>query len=202
MSRSLKVVVADDERETRDFLQELLARQGHQVLAAENGRQLYELCRVAQPDLIVTDVKMPGMDGIEAAEAYSREREVPVVLVTGHHEPNLLERIGADHIMAYLVKPIKAADVEAAVAVAMLRFGQYQQVRREARDLRQALEDRKTIERAKGILMRRLQVEEQEAFRRLKRLASDHNKRLSEVAHTILDAEDVFHQLDLLGRPG
>jgi response regulator NasT len=198
VSRSLKIAVADDERDTREFLQELLTRQGHQVETTSKGRLLLDLCLKMQPDLIVIDVNLSDLDGIEAARTYGNQRETPVILITGHHDEALLERLRADHVMACLVKPIKGADVEAAIAVAMVCFGQYQLVRREARDLRQALEDRKLIERAKGVLMKRLGLEEQEAFRRLKRLASDRNKKLADAAEIILTAEEVFTQLDHL----
>src|SRR5262249_42024029 len=139
MSRSLRVVVADDERDTREYLQELLTRLGHQVTTAQDGKQLIELCRLGKPDLVVTDIKMPDMDGIDAAIAVNREKETPVVLVSAYHDAELLTRAGVDHIMAYLIKPIKPADVEAAISMALVRFEQYQAVRKEAASLRQAL---------------------------------------------------------------
>jgi response regulator NasT len=145
---------------------------------------------------VVTDIKMPDMDGIEASLAVNREREVPVILVSAHHDAELLVRAGTDHIMAYLIKPVKPVDVEVAVNMAMVRFEQFRAVRREAADLRQALEDRKVIERAKGILMRRVKLEEQEAFRRLRKLASDQNRKLVDVAHAVLKAEEIFHALE------
>src|SRR5262245_58430636 len=196
MSRSLRVAIADDERDTREYLQELLTRLGHQVVAAETGKQLLEQCRLLGPDLVITDIKMPDMDGIEAAEAVSSHKETPVILVSGHLDAGLLRRAEADHIMSYLIKPVSQADVEAAVALAMHRFEQYQAVRKEARDLKHALEDRKVIERAKGVVMKRLGVDEQEAFRRLKRMASGQNRKLIEVGQAILAAEEVFHQMD------
>jgi response regulator NasT len=100
--------------------------------------------------------------------------------------------------MAYLIKPVSQADVEAAIALAMRRFEQFQAVRREAADLRQALEDRKVIERAKGIVMRRLAVNEDEAYRRLRKLGNDHNLKLVDVARTILQADEVFEALESL----
>jgi response regulator NasT len=196
MTRPLRILVADDERDTREFLQHLLGRLGHQAVGVGTGRQLTELARQVDPDLIVTDIKMPDMDGIAAAEAVNRERETPVILVSAHHDADLLARAGADHIMAYLIKPVSPADVEAAVAVAMARFAQYKVVRAEAASLRQALEDRKLIERAKGVTMKRLAVGEDEAFRRLRKLASDHNLKLVDAARRVLEAEDVFVQMD------
>lgn len=196
MTRSLQIMVADDERDTREYLRELLARQGHQVVTATTGKQLVELCRAAAPDLIVTDVRMPDMDGIEAAEIVNRQQEIPVVLVTGHHGPELLDRASGTHVMAYLVKPVQDQQVDAAITVAMHRFEQYQSVRQEAASLRQALEDRKLIERAKGIIMRRLGLEEEESFRRLRKLSSDQNRKVVDVAQQVLKADEVFHAME------
>jgi response regulator NasT len=196
MTTSLRSVVADDERDTREYLQELLTRSGHQVVAAGNGRQLAEVCRAVSPDLVITDVKMPDLDGIDAARQINQDREVPVILVSAFHDAELLARTSAPHIMAYLTKPVKASDLQAAVAVALQRFGQYQEARTEAANLRQALEDRKLIERAKGIVMRRLGVEEGEAYRRLRQLASTRNRKLPEIAQTVLRAEELFAAME------
>jgi response regulator NasT len=197
MMKPLRVAVAEDERDTREYLQEMLTRLGHQVVVAANGRQLAEQCRILKPDLVLTDIKMPDMDGIDAANAINGEKETPVILVSAHHDAELLERAGADHIMGYLIKPVNQADVEAAISLAMHRFTQFQAIRREAASLRQALEDRKVIERAKGAVMRRLRVEEDEAYRRLRKLASDRNLKLVELAQTILSAEQVFRDLEM-----
>jgi response regulator NasT len=196
MVQPLRIAVAEDERDTREYLQELLGRLGHQVVAVGTGRELVELCRTTAPDLVLTDIKMPDLDGIAAAEAISREKKIPVILVSGHLDVELLRRAKAGHIMAYLIKPANQADLEAAIALAMHCFEQYQAVRQEVLDLRQALEDRNWIERAKGILMKRLGVDEPEAFRRLKRLASGQNRRLVEVAREVLAADEVFQNLE------
>jgi response regulator NasT len=195
MSRRLRIAVADDERDTREFFQDLLPRLGHQVVAAAGGRQLAELCRVAEPDLVITDVKMPGADGLEAADEVNRSRPVPVILVSGHSSPELLARAGADYVMAYLTKPVKPADLETAIHLAVLRFERFQALRKEAAELRQALEDRKLIERAKGIVGRRLGVDEEEAFRLLRCEASDSNQKLAQVAQRVIDSDEVFRQL-------
>ena len=196
MSKHLRIAVAEDERDTREYLQEVLTRLGHQVVTAQNGRQLAEQCRLLQPDLIITDIKMPDLDGIDAAVQANAETPVPVILVSGYHDAELLDRAGADHIMAYLIKPVSQADVEAAIAMAMRRFEQYRSARQEASDLKQALQDRKIIERGKGIVMRRLGVGEDEAYRRLRKVASDHNLRLVQVAQNVLKADEVFEAME------
>jgi response regulator NasT len=189
----LRIAVADDERDTREFLQELLERLGYQAVAvAENGQSLVEQCRTTRPDLVITDIKMPDMDGLEASEAVNRDRQVPVILVSAHHDAEFLRRAGADYIMAYLVKPVKPADLVAAIALAVLRFEHFQRLQAEAVSLRQALEDRKVIERAKGILMKRSKLDEPEAFRRLQHLADVKGRKLVDIAQIILTAEEAF----------
>ncbi len=136
---------------------------------------------------------MPEMDGIDAAVALYKERPVPVILVSAFHDPELIERAEADHIMGYLVKPIKQADLGPVIGLAMRRFEQFQELRKEAADLRQALEDRKLIERAKGLLMKKAGLDEASAFRRLQKLASDKNLKLVEVARILLTAEEAYH---------
>jgi response regulator NasT len=193
---SLHIAVADDETDTREYLQELLQRLGHQVVAVPDGRQLAELCRKAPPDLIISDVKMPGTDGIEAVAEVNRAYPVPVVLVSAYHDPALFARARGPHVMAYLVKPIKQADLEAAIALAVPQFEHHQQLAREAAEARQALEDRKVIERAKGAVARRLQIGEEDAFRRLRKRASDTNRKLVEVSRDVLGAEEVFRAFE------
>ncbi len=143
MTLALRIVVADDEPDMREFLLRVLPRCGHHVVAtANNGRQLVDRCLELQPDLIITDVKMPELDGIAASLEIARDRPTPVILVSAHHDTALLGRAGADHVMAYLIKPIGQADLEPAIAVAMRRFNEMQALRKEVADLRQSLSDR------------------------------------------------------------
>ena len=116
MTRSLRIVVAEDERANREYLQELLSRAGHQVVTAADGRQLTELCRVAPPDLVVTDIKMPDMDGIEAAMAVNRDREIPVILVSGY--PRGAE-IAAEEGVPFFPKPVDLQALRNAVEHAL-----------------------------------------------------------------------------------
>ena len=190
MNQILRIAVADDEADMRDFLERMLPRCGHQVVAvAESGRELLDHCARLQPDLIITDIKMPEMDGIEATSQICQDRPTPVILVSAYHDPSLVERAGADHIMAYLVKPIAFADLQPAISVAMRRFAELQSLRKECTDLRQALADRKLIEQAKGILMKAARIDEKEAFRRLQEMAAEQNKKLSEAAKTVISLE-------------
>jgi two-component system, response regulator PdtaR len=197
VNKSLRIVVADDELDVREYLQEVLPRLGHQVVGvAQTGRELMEQVAATSPDLVITDIRMPDMDGIEASIAFNRDQQVPIILVSAHHDAELLTRAAADHIMGYLVKPVKIADLKTAITMARLRFEQFLAVAAEAANLRQALEDRKVIERAKGVVMKRLRVNEEEAFRRLRKMANDQNRKMVEVAQTVSGAEDVLRQLE------
>ncbi|MGZ3396365.1 MAG: ANTAR domain-containing response regulator, partial [Isosphaeraceae bacterium] len=111
MDRHLRIAVADDELDMRDYLQAILPCFGHLVVAvASTGRELVEKCRQERPDLVITDIKMPDMDGIEAAARLCQLQSIPVILVSAYHDADLIARAMADHVMAYLVKPIKQAD--------------------------------------------------------------------------------------------
>lgn len=193
MTQTLRIAVADDELDMRDFFERMLKRCGHQVVSvAENGRELVEHCRGLNPDLVITDIKMPEMDGIEASREICRERPVPVILVSAHQDAKLIERAVGDSVLAYLVKPIGPDDLVPAIAIAMRRFEELQALRKEAADLRQALSDRKVIEQAKGILMRVAAIDEKTAFRRLQELASERNVKLIEAAHSVVNLEKAF----------
>ena len=198
MTDGLRVVVADDEADMREFYETMLTRQGHTVVGlAEDGRQLYDLAREHQPDLIITDIRMPDVDGLTAVREITREQPVATIVVSAYRDSEYIERARQDCILAYLVKPIRAADLEPAIALARQRFREFQALQKQADDLRQTLEDRKIIERAKGILMDRSGLSEKDAFRRLQRLSNDRNEKLVEVARTIVSAEtSLEHSVD------
>ena len=190
MTSGLRIAVADDESEMRDFFEKVLPRFGHQVVAvAENGSQLVSHCRELKPDLVITDIKMPELDGIEAANQICRERPVPVILVSAYHDPALIDRAEADHVLAYLVKPIGIADLQPAISIVMRRFSELNALQKECKDLRQALTDRKVIEQAKGLLMKLAGIDEKDAFHRLQELASERNQKLIDAAQSILAVE-------------
>lgn len=190
MTTGLRIAVADDEPEMRDFFEKVLPRFGHRVVAvAEDGVQLVEYCRQLEPDLIITDIKMPNLDGIEASSQICLERAVPVILVSAYHDPELIARAESDHVLAYLVKPIGLADLQPVITIAMRRFTELQTLRKDCKDLRQALSDRKVIERAKGLLMKLAAIDEKEAFQRLQQMASEKNQKLVDAAQSILAVE-------------
>ena len=185
MNRSLKIAVADDELDMRDYFQQILPCFGHHVVAVAKHRP--RAGRAVPPSSVPTSSsptsRCPTWTASTPPAQIYRDGPIPVILVSAYHDPDFIERAEADHILAYLVKPIKQADLEPAIAIAMRRFEQFQALRKEAADLKQALEDRKVIEKAKGILMKKAGLDEHDAFRRLQKLASDKNRKLIEIAH-------------------
>lgn len=189
-----RIVVADDERDMRDYYMTILPQLGHELVgAASSGEELLEMCRARLPDVVVADIRMEAtgcVDGIDAARSVLSSHRVPFVLVSGHSSPELLERACPEQVQAYLVKPIKRADLETAIQLARRRFDAMERLRQEAADLRQSIEQRKTIERAKGFLMSVGGLDEPTAYRRLQRMASEKNKRLVEIAEMLIVADE------------
>ena len=127
MNGPLNIAVADDEPRMREYYRESLARMGHRVaVAASSGRELIDGCRATPPDLILTDIKMPDVDGIDAAVEIGKGGPIPVILVSAYHEDDLLDRASGAHVFGFLVKPIKHDDLKAAIAIAMQRFAEVQ----------------------------------------------------------------------------
>jgi len=193
MKNSLRILIADDELRMRQFLAKSVEQLGHEAVAmVATGRELVEHCRELKPDLIITDIKMPDMDGIDAAAEIDRDGPIPVILVSAFHDEALIDRARQHHILAYLIKPIKDTDLKPAIALAVARFKEFETLRQEAVTAKQALEDRKLIERAKGILMKRAGLQEPDAFRRLQKHASAKRMKLVEIAKTVIEAEQTI----------
>ncbi len=190
---ALRILIADDESIRLLSLRQQLAALGHQVVAeASNGQEAVTLAETTRPDLAILDIKMPVMDGIEAAQQITRDRPIPIILLTAYNETELVERAAQANIAAYLMKPVAEEDLLPAITLALTRFRQFEALQREVHDLREALEARKVIERAKGILMRRLNLSEEEAFRRLQKQSQDTNRKLAQVAEAIILADQML----------
>jgi response regulator NasT len=193
MNRSLRIAIAEDEQVMQRYLEETLSILGFQVLfLAGTGREFIEKCKAQRPDLVITDIRLPDMDGLEAAAAVYADCPVPIIVVTAFHDQELIERAEKNHVLAYLVKPIKQHDLEPAIAIASKRFQELRAMREEADNLRQSLEDRKVVERAKGLIMKRAGLDEPEAFRRLQKLAREKNLKLAEIAKIVITAEEAY----------
>lgn len=185
----LKVVIADDEPEMLEYLSHLVIRAGHSVVGtAADGLQLLDQHRQHTPDLIITDVRMPELDGIESATRCFQHRPVAIIVISAHHDPGLIDRATNDHVLAYLVKPIKATDLEPAIAIATRRFREFQALHQHAASLEQAMKDRKIVERAKGLLMKSGGLSEQDAFRELQLLSSRENAKMVDVARRLVSS--------------
>jgi two-component system, response regulator PdtaR len=187
------VLIADDESIIRLDLGEMLANLGYEVIGeVGDGATAVELAMRLRPDLVIMDIKMPGMDGITAARELTRERVAPVLLLTAYSERELVERAKEAGIVAYLVKPFREAELMPAIEIALSRFAEFQLVEREVHSLKEALETRKLVEQAKGVLMETHGLKESEAFHRIRKASMDTRKSMREIAEAILLA----HQLE------
>jgi len=194
MKRALRVAIADDEPDMQEYLRDTLTGMGHQVISVVgDGLSLVQACKEERPDLVITDVKMPGLDGLEAAAEVCRDGPLPIVVVSAFHDREIVERAAQQFILAYLVKPIRESNLVPAITIAVRRFEELRALKAEAAELRQALEDRKVIEKAKGFLMREVGVDEETAFRRLQKLASSRNRKLVDLARMIVETAEAFH---------
>lgn len=193
MSDRLRILLADDESLRLLSLKAQLSELGFEVVGeATTGTEAVRLARETGPDLIFLDIKMPEMDGITAAAAISRERSVPIILLTAFSEAELVERAVEAGIFAYLVKPVAQSDLLPAIVLARARFAEFQSLREDYEDLREALQTRKVVERAKGILMERRGLTESEAFEYLQSHATRQNKQIHEIADAVIEASKLL----------
>lgn len=184
----MRVLVAEDDPLIARGLVERLRSLGHEPLGpAGDGLEAVSLARESSPDLYLFDIEMPNLDGLETARQLAGDGlRRPVVVVTGVDDPSLIERSIASGVSAYLTKPVDTRELEAALALAAARHAELEALEAEVDRAQQALEDRKLVERAKGLLMSALNLSEQDAFRRLQRTARERNLRLAEVAAQIV----------------
>jgi len=184
-----RVLIAEDEALIRLDLAEMLREEGYEVVGeAADGEQAVELAAQLKPDLVILDVKMPKMDGIEAASKITGERIAPVVILTAFSQRELVERARDAGTMAYLVKPFAKRDLVPAVELAVSRFAELQALESEVADLADRLETRKLIDRAKGLLMTSQGLTEPEAFRWIQRTAMDRRVTMKSVAQAVIES--------------
>jgi len=190
---SLRILVAEDDSIVVLSLKGMLESLGHTVVGeAQDGVEAVGLARALRPDLIVMDIVMPRLDGLEAAAAITAKRPTPIILLTAHGEDELVQRAESVGVLAYLVKPVDEDNLGPAIRIALARFKELESLRQEVNTLKEALETRKLVERAKGILMDRLSLSEEEAHRRLQRQARDRNLRLGDLARSIIEASELL----------
>jgi two-component system, response regulator PdtaR len=182
-----RLLIAEDETIIRLDLRDLLERAGFEVCAeARDGVEAVELAHSERPDLAILDVKMPRLDGIDAARRILEERPVPIVMLTAYGQDELVARAVEAGVFGYLVKPFREQDLLPAIETARARFAELQEVREEAESLAEALAARKAIERAKGLLMEREGLSEQDAFARLRKASQISGRPLRVVAEALV----------------
>jgi response regulator NasT len=181
------VVIAEDEVLIRMDLAEMLGEEGYAVVGqAGDGARAIELAEELRPDLVILDVKMPVLDGISAAESIARQRIAPVIVLTAFSQRELVERARDAGAMAYLVKPFSKSDLVPAIEMAVSRFAELAAVESEVADLKEQLETRKVVDRAKGVLQEQLSLTEPEAFRWIQKTAMDLRLSMKQVAEGVI----------------
>lgn len=191
--KNVKIVVAEDETLVALSIISQLKELGYQVVGdAVDGVEAVELCKKLQPDLVLMDVNMPRLNGIQAAKAIKEQCRIPVVVVTGYSDEKLITEAAEAGVFSYLIKPVTKQNLAPAVEVALKNHADYYQAMEESSQLRQMLEERKLIERAKGILMETGNLSEEEAMKKLQKISNDKNEKLAAVARKIIEAKNLL----------
>ena len=189
---SLRILIADDESIIRLDLKNILESMGHRVVAeAGDGKTAVELARMNEPDLAILDIKMPVMDGIDAAKIITEDSICPVLLLTAYSQQDLIDRAKEAGVFGYLVKPFKEADLIPAMEIAISRYKEMQALEKEVGTLQEKLEARKLIDRAKGILCDKKGMKEAEAFRWIQVQSMNKRKTMREIAEAIILTEEI-----------
>ena len=187
MAQQLRLVIADDESLIRMNLKETLVGLGYLVVGeAGDGVSVVNLARELRPDLVIMDIKMPKLDGIQAAKVLTEDKIAPVLLLTAYSDRELVERAREAGVVNYIVKPFRDAELLPAIEIAMARYAEFQEIDKKIGDLQETLETRKLVERAKGVLMDTQGLKEQEAFRKIQQLSMNTRKSMREIAQAIL----------------
>lgn len=183
----IRVIVADDESLVRTDLREALTELGYLVVGeVGDGQSAVNMARELDPDVVVMDIKMPGLDGIDAAQVLTQEKVAPVVLLTAYSQRELIERAKEAGVVGYLVKPFRETDLAPAIELAIARFAEFRALEQQVGNLAEALETRKKVERAKGILMEKQNMTEAEAFRKIQKMSMNTRRPMKEVAEAII----------------
>lgn len=183
----MRIVIADDEAVIRIGLRAMLEENGHEVVGtATTGRAALELAAAAKPDLMILDIKMPELDGLETAQRIMRTRPMPIVMLTAYSQRELVEQAKAAAVFAYLVKPVKEESLALTLDLAVARFKEWKLLRQQVQDLRKSLEARDTIESAKRLLMEREGMSEREAFLTIRRRSRSRRVPMQKTAEELL----------------
>jgi response regulator NasT len=192
-----RILIADDETIILMDLREMLANLGYLVVGeANDGQSAVNMARELRPDLVVMDIKMPAMDGIEAAKVLTEEKIAPVLLLTAYSQEDLIERAREAGVVGYLVKPFRESNLAPAIEITLARFDEFQAVQKEVEDLKEALETRKLVDRAKGILMDAQGMSEQEAFRRIQKMSMNTRRPMKAIAEAIILTHEMGNEAE------
>lgn len=195
--KTLKVLIAEDEGLVAAGLKSQVEALGHQVVGlAKDGLEALELTERLSPDLVLMDVRMPRLDGIQAAKKLQETLPTPVLFVTAHSDIQLAAEASKVGALGYLIKPVNGSQLQPAIQVAVSRFEEIAALRRSVGDLKDDIEARKHVERAKGVLMKRLRLDEGDAFGLLQRRSRNTRKPMAEVASQIIAADSFFGELE------
>ncbi|MDL1896112.1 response regulator [Anaerolineae bacterium CFX7] len=190
-----RVIIADDESVIRMDLREMLTHLDYLVVGdAGDGLSAVNMARQLKPDVVIMDIKMPDMDGIEAAKLLTQEKIAPVLLLTAYAQRDLVDRAKEAGVVGYLVKPFREQEIVPAIEIALARFNEFRELEKEVGDLNETLETRKVVDRAKGILMDTQGLTEQEAFRKIQKMSMNSRKPMKEIAQAIVLAQDAKSQ--------
>lgn len=182
-----RVVIGDDEGIIRMDLGEMLREAGHHIVGeAADGVQALALVREKRPDIVLLDIRMPKLDGIHAARMIGYEHIAPVVLLTAYHRQDMVMQAGESGVFGYLVKPISGLQLFPAMEIAIAQFLRQEKAYQQLQEMNERMETRKVVEQAKGIMIRRLAISEEEAYRRLQQYSMQHRQPLKEVAQLIV----------------
>jgi response regulator NasT len=183
-----RIVLGEDEALIRLDLKEMLEEEGYEVVGeAGDGESAVRLAKELRPDLVILDIKMPGVDGLAAAERISEDRTAPVLILTAFSQKDLVDRAARARAMGYLVKPFQKSDVVPAMEMALARYEELRALEEEVQDLDERLEARKAIDRAKGLLMDQYAMKEADAFRFMQKAAMDKRLKMAEVAQLVIE---------------
>lgn len=189
----MNVLLAEDEYMSLIGLKESIEKLGHQVIAeATDGKKAVKLALNKNPDLIIMDINMPILDGLEAIKKINQESCIPIIIVSGYYEDDLVDKAKELGVFEYLVKPVTTHDLKVAIEITTARFEEFKKVEEELNDTKKALEARKYIEKAKGILMKKKDLDEPEAMKMLQKKSRDNNKKISEMAKEIINVSELF----------
>ncbi len=186
-----RVIIADDESVIRADLREMLTNLGYLVVGeVGDGQSAVNLARELKPDVVIMDIKMPDLDGIEAAKTLTQEKVAPVLLLTAYSQRDLVDRAKEAGVVGYLVKPFREQEVVPAIEIALARFQEFRELEKQVGDLKETLETRKVVDRAKGILMDQQGMTEADAFRKIQKMSMNMRKPMKEIAEAIILAQE------------